>query len=143
MLFRRSGPQNIWDFVMVEIIFLVLAFFACGCLLFSPYYVLKFFALLLRCTFIRLRTYGLENLPESGPVLLVSNHISMIDMVLIQAVAPRRVRFMVRTSIVDFLPTRFFFKLLGVISVPSTRHAKKMLQFFDEIKGRLKNGEAT
>ena len=126
---------------MVEIIFLVLAFFACGCLLFSPYYVLKFFAFLLRCTFIRLRTYGLENLPESGPVLLVSNHISMIDMVLIQAVAPRRVRFMVRTSIVDFLPTRFFFKLLGVISVPSTRHAKKMLQFFDEIKGRLRNGE--
>ncbi|MBR2374194.1 MAG: 1-acyl-sn-glycerol-3-phosphate acyltransferase, partial [Lentisphaeria bacterium] len=124
-----------------EIFFLVLAFFACGCALCSPYYVLKFFAFLLRCTFIRLRTYGIENLPKSGPVLLVSNHISMIDMVLIQAVAPRRVRFMVRTSVIDFLPTRFIFKLLGVISVPSARHPKAMMNFFDEIKSRLAKGE--
>ena len=98
---------------MVEIFFLVLAFFACGCLLCPPTYVLKFVAFLLRCTFIRLRTSGLKNIPKSGPVLLVSNHISMIDLILIQAISPRRVRFMVRTSVVDFLPTRLFFKLLG------------------------------
>ena len=124
-----------------EIFFLVLAFFACGCLLCSPYYVLKFVAFLLRCTFIRLRTFGVENLPESGPVLLVSNHISMIDMVLLQAISPRRVRFMVHTSVVDFLPTRLFFKLLGVISVPSTRHAKAMTRFFEDIRSRLAKGE--
>ena len=126
---------------MVEIFFLVLAFFACGCLLCPPSLVLKFVAFLLRCTFIRLRTSGLKNIPKSGPVLLVSNHISMIDLILIQAISPRRVRFMVHTSVVDFLPTRLFFKLLGVLSVPSSKHPKAMLRFFEDIKGRLAKGE--
>ena len=140
----REKISNQWNtkiMLIGEIFFLVLAFFACGCLLCSPYYVLKFVALLLRCTFIRLRTFGVENLPKSGPVLLVSNHISMIDMVLIQAISPRRVRFMVHTSVVDFMPIRLFFKLLGVISVPNTRHAKAMTRFFEDIRNRLAKGE--
>ena len=142
--YYRRENSNQWKckiMLIGEIVFLVLAFFACGCLLCPPYYVLKFFSFLLRCTFIRLRKYGIENIPKSGPVLLVSNHVSMIDMVLIQAVSPRRVRFMVHTSVVDFLPTRFIFKLLGVISVPNTRHAKAMTRFFEDIRTRLAKGE--
>jgi acyl-[acyl-carrier-protein]-phospholipid O-acyltransferase/long-chain-fatty-acid--[acyl-carrier-protein] ligase len=41
----------------------------------------------------RVRTSGLENLPESGPVLLISNHITYVDVVVLQLVCPRPIRF--------------------------------------------------
>src|SRR5262249_3502256 len=38
---------------------------------------------LLRHTFYRLRVHGLENLPATGPALLVCNHVSHIDSLLL------------------------------------------------------------
>ncbi len=110
-------------------------------LLSSPAALLRFAAFILRWTVIRVRVFGAENLPKSGPLILVSNHISLIDLLLIQALSPRRVRFMVRTEIIDFLPTRFIFWYLGVIKVPSPRRPKAMQAFFGEIRGRLRKGE--
>ena len=41
----------------------------------------------------RVRTSGLENLPHAGGVLLISNHISYVDVVVLQLVCPRPLRF--------------------------------------------------
>ena len=49
-------------------------------LLLRPALTLKLLVRVLRHTFIRLRVEGAENLPDSGPVLIVSNHVSLIDM---------------------------------------------------------------
>ena len=43
----------------------------------------------------RLKVTGLDNLPKSGPVLLLGNHISWIDFALIQWAIPRTIRFVV------------------------------------------------
>ncbi len=106
----------------------------------TPSMMLRFMAWLL-WPFIRVRVFGRENLPRSGPVLLVSNHISVIDMLLIQSLSHRRIRFMVRAEILDFLPTRFIFWYLGVLRVPSAHHPKKMKQFFADVRSRLRRGE--
>ncbi|MEO1619112.1 MAG: 1-acyl-sn-glycerol-3-phosphate acyltransferase, partial [Planctomycetota bacterium] len=45
--------------------------------------------------FYRKRVIGLENLPEEGGCLLVSNHVSFIDGILILWALPRNVRFIV------------------------------------------------
>ena len=41
----------------------------------------------------RVRTSGLENLPRTGGVLLIANHISYVDAVVLQLVCPRPIRF--------------------------------------------------
>ena len=82
----------------------------------NPALTLRLILLLLRCTLLRLRTDGKENIPASGPVLLVANHVSLIDLLLIQSLTPRPVRFMIRQEVIDALPLlRFLFWYLGVI----------------------------
>ena len=41
----------------------------------------------------RVRTSGLERLPRSGGVLLISNHITYVDVIVLQLVCPRPIRF--------------------------------------------------
>ncbi len=41
----------------------------------------------------RVRTSGLENLPRDGGLLLLANHISYVDVVVLQLVCPRPIRF--------------------------------------------------
>lgn len=41
----------------------------------------------------RVRTSGLEHLPASGGVLLITNHITYVDVVVLQLVCPRPIRF--------------------------------------------------
>ncbi|WP_294482356.1 AMP-binding protein [uncultured Victivallis sp.] len=105
-----------------------------------PSFTLKLIVWFLRHTFLRLRIEGVENIPDSGPVLLVSNHVSLIDMLLIQSISRRPVRFMVRQEILDFVPTRFLFWYLGVIRVPSISHPKAMHRFFLRVRGELRRG---
>ena len=99
--------------------------------LLSPRLFVKFVGRLLRLVFLRVRIHGKANIPYSGPVLLVSNHISLLDLIMIQAVSRRRVRFMVHTSLVSFLPITWLFRYLGVIEVPNMRRPKAMLKFFE------------
>ncbi len=110
-------------------------------LLLSPRAMLKFIAWILSHTFLRVRIYGAENIPSSGPVLLVSNHVSILDLLMLQSICHNRVRFMARAELVDFLPSRFIFRYLGVIRVPNAKHPKEMQAFFDSVKIRLKRGE--
>ena len=56
----------------------------------------------------RMKASGRENIPQSGPVILVCNHISMMDVACIYAQTKRRVWFMAKKEI-------FENKLLGAI----------------------------
>ena len=57
-----------------------------------PQASLRFLAWLLSLTIYRLRVYGRENLPRQGGALLVSNHVSWIDGILLMLVSSRPVR---------------------------------------------------
>ncbi|MBQ8754986.1 MAG: AMP-binding protein [Lentisphaeria bacterium] len=107
----------------------------------SPRLTLKIAAWVVRLVLIRLRVIGKENMPYSGPILLVSNHVSLLDLLMIQAVVRQRVRFLVRAELIDFIPTRLIFWYLGVLKVPSPRRPKEMQNFFEKIKDRLRVGE--
>ena len=125
-----------WQLIM----WAVLALAVLGILV-SPKLLVKAVGRLLRLTFLRVRIHGEANIPYSGPVLLVSNHISLLDLIMIQAISRRRVRFMVHTSLVSFLPIRWIFRYLGVMEVPNIRRPKAMVKFFEESKKRLRHGE--
>ena len=108
-------------------------------LLFFPGALLKFFAFVLGHTIFRIRCHGGEYIPDSGPVLLVSNHVSVFDLLVIQSLSHRRVRFLVRQSLLNKLFfLRPFFYCFGVIGVPDARHPKQMKAFFSRVHGLLK-----
>ena len=47
----------------------------------------------------RIKASGSENIPESGPVILVCNHIHMMDVVCMYVQAPRRIWFMAKKEL--------------------------------------------
>ncbi len=49
----------------------------------------------------RLRSVGREHIPKRGPVLIVSNHCSFLDPVLLGITVPRVVRFLARSTLWD------------------------------------------
>ena len=104
-------------------------------------WTLRIIGFILFHTIFRLRMFGLDNIPKSGPIVFVANHVSLIDLLLIQLACPRRVRFMVRAEILEFIPTRFIFWYLGVIKVPNPRRPSELKNFFNGIRSRLRNGE--
>lgn len=64
---------------------------------------------------------GAEHVPKHGPVLLVSNHLSSVDTILIPCFAPRQVRFLAKASLFGNRFTNWV--LRGVGAVPVYREA--------------------
>lgn len=70
---------------------------------------------------------GEENVPPSGPVLMVSNHVSYLDPVSIGDASPRRVVFMAKAELFGIKPLGFL--LRGVDSFPVRRGAADRTAF--------------
>ncbi len=58
-----------------------------------PEFMLRFLVWVLLHTFYRVRAEGLRNVPAEGPALLVCNHVSYIDALVIGSLLPRLPRF--------------------------------------------------
>lgn len=74
-------------------------------------------------------------MPSTGPAILVSNHTSSIDPLLLQAFSPRLIRWMMAKEYFDFKPLRWLFDTVGVILVErsgrdmaATREAMRALE---------------
>ena len=60
---------------------------------------------------------GLENIPESGPVIIAANHRSFIDSIFLPFVIPRKISFVAKAEYFDSIKTRWIFKATGQIPV--------------------------
>ncbi|WP_227243888.1 MFS transporter [Paraburkholderia caribensis] len=73
-----------------------------------PEFLLRFFAWLMVHTFYRIRLVHAERIPEEGAAVLVCNHVSYVDAIIIMAESPRPIRFVMdhrifRTPLVGWL----------------------------------------
>lgn len=68
-------------------------------------------------TYHRLTVSGSVRIPRRGPVILVSNHISGVDPILIQAVVPRPIIWMVAREYYELRGLRGLFQLIRAIPV--------------------------
>jgi 1-acyl-sn-glycerol-3-phosphate acyltransferase len=65
----------------------------------------------------RPKATGLENVPETGPAILASNHLSFMDSLFIPLLLRRRVVFLGKSDYFDSWRTRWFVRSVGVIPV--------------------------
>ncbi|XEC92769.1 lysophospholipid acyltransferase family protein [Paenibacillus tarimensis] len=82
--------------------------------------VYRFCQTLLRIVFATLfplKAVGLENIPESGPVLLCSNHKSYVDPTTIGVKVKRKVHYMAKAELFRFGPAGAFLRSLGAFPV--------------------------
>ncbi len=71
---------------------------------------------LLRLRF-RPRISGAEHIPNSGAVLLASNHLSGLDTILIPSFSPRKVQFLAKASLFRGRIGGWFFRQIGAVPV--------------------------
>lgn len=67
--------------------------------------------------YLRVRTEGIENVPEQAPAILACNHLSFIDSIVLPVNIPRPVYFLGKSDYWDSWRTRWFFEGTGMIPV--------------------------
>lgn len=89
----------------------------------------------------RINTTGLENLPREGGALLISNHISYADALLLQSVTQRPIRFIMSREM--FQKLRFvqpLLKLTHTIPIHTNDGPRALLQAFKVARAELDKG---
>ena len=84
-----------------------------------PEYLLRFFAFVLTRTVYRFRIQGDANIPATGPAIVVCNHVSFVDPVLLMAASPRPIRFLMDARIFRTPGLGLFFRLAKAIPIAS------------------------
>jgi 1-acyl-sn-glycerol-3-phosphate acyltransferase len=67
--------------------------------------------------FFKIRVEGREHIPERGPAILASNHISFCDSFFLPLVLPRRVRYVAKAEYFDNWKVAWFFRANGHIPI--------------------------
>ena len=88
----------------------------------------KFILKVLFTIFLRMDVKGEENIPLSGPLVLASNHISLLDPPVLGTAAPRKVKFMAKAEL--FVPVLgIIYKLLGAFPVRRGGNDKAAIKY--------------
>lgn len=82
-----------------------------------PEFLLRFLAWLLVHAAYRLDKQGLEHIPLTGPALLVCNHVSFVDVVVILGASPRPVRFILEDRFFRIPVLGYILRHSGAIAV--------------------------
>ena len=82
-----------------------------------PEYLLRFVALIVARLMYRFRIRGDEHIPTRGAALLVCNHVSFVDPILLMAASPRPIRFVMDHRIFATPVLGWLFKLAKAIPI--------------------------
>lgn len=107
-----------------------------------PEFVMRFITWVLVHTLYRIRADGMENIPEEGPVLLVCNHVSFMDPMIVMASVRRPVRFVMYYKIFNMPVLKFIFRTAKAIPIAGKKEDEAlMLRAFDDVDAALADGE--
>jgi len=107
-----------------------------------PEFLMRFLVWLLIHSVYRLEKSGLENIPAKGPAVLVCNHVSFVDALIVGGACPRPIRFVMDHKIFRVPLLNFVFRTSKTIPIASAKDNPKQLQrAYDEIANALRNGD--
>ncbi len=107
-----------------------------------PEFLLRFIVWLLVHTVYRLRVEGMDHVPEEGGAVIVANHVSFVDALIIMAASRRPVRFVMDHRIFRWPILSFVFRTSRAIPIASAKEDPAMMErAFDEVARALEAGE--
>ena len=107
-----------------------------------PDYFVRFLASLLIHGVYRLEKRGLENIPDSGPAVLICNHVSFVDAVVLMAAIRRPIRFIMDHRINDAPLGRIVFRAVRTIPIATAKDDPAVKESaFAHAAEALRNGE--
>ena len=107
-----------------------------------PEFLMRFLSWVLVRTLYRLRARGIDHIPDEGAALVVCNHVSYMDALILAASIPRPVRFVMYYRIFDIPVMRWIFRTAKAIPIAGAREDPALMQrAFDEIDAALADGQ--
>ncbi|NVK23042.1 MAG: MFS transporter [Kangiellaceae bacterium] len=107
-----------------------------------PEFLMRFLVWILIHTIYRVRKQGLENIPDDGPCVLVCNHVSYVDALIIGGSIRRPVRFVMYYKIFKIPVLSFIFKTAKAIPIAGRKEDEKLLnKAMYQISEALEQGE--
>jgi len=106
-----------------------------------PEFLMRFVAWIIINALFRVRTTGRLNIPDEGPAILVCNHVSYIDALIIGGSIRRPVRFVMWYKIFDIPFLNFLFRNAKAIPIASAKENAEVLDAaFTNIDRELADG---
>jgi 1-acyl-sn-glycerol-3-phosphate acyltransferase len=106
-----------------------------------PEFLMRFLTWVLVSIMYRVKVRGLEHIPEHGPALIVCNHVSFMDPLVIGGSVRRPVRFVMDHNIFKIPVLNFIFRTAGAIPIaPAHEDRGAMQKAFDRIDAALAEG---
>ena len=107
-----------------------------------PEFLMRFMVWILIHTVYRLQKTGLERIPEEGPAIIVSNHVSFVDALVITAACRRPIRWVMDHRIFAVPLLSFFFRTVRAIPIAPAKEDEALLErAYDTIAKELADGE--
>ncbi len=131
------GVASSTMFLALGLLTLVLAVAA---VIILPDFLVRLIVVLMTRTIYRIKVVGEENIPLEGPALIVSNHVSWADAVVLGATQQRRIRFVMDRAIYSHPALHWLFKLMRVIPISSTDPPRKIVGALQEARQALDDG---
>jgi acyl-[acyl-carrier-protein]-phospholipid O-acyltransferase/long-chain-fatty-acid--[acyl-carrier-protein] ligase len=114
---------------------------AIGVLVLSPESLVRAFLWVVTRPFYRLRVRGLENVPRRSGALIISNHVSFVDWLLLMTAADRPVRFLIGREFYESPLLKPFVRVARVIPIPSELRPREVIHALRRCGDAIRNGE--
>ena len=107
-----------------------------------PEFLLRFIAWIIARVIYRLRITGLDNVPEEGAALVVCNHVSFADALVLSAAVHRPMRFVMESAIFRIPLAKFVFRGMKAIPIASAHEDVAVREAaFSQILAELAAGQ--
>ncbi|HYR36125.1 MAG TPA: MFS transporter, partial [Burkholderiales bacterium] len=107
-----------------------------------PEFLMRFMVWMLIHTVYRLRKLNLERIPDDGPAIVVCNHVSYVDALVISAACRRPIRWVMDHRIFRVPLLSFFFRTARAIPIAPAREDTELLErAYQRIREELDAGE--
>lgn len=134
-----AGLSILQFFLLVSVINVVVAIYICSLV---PEFTMRFLVWLMTHTLYRVNHKDLDLIPDEGPAVLVCNHVSYVDALIIAGACKRPVRFVMYEPIYRFFLLNFIFRTAKAIPISSgKKNPAGLKKAFEGISNALNRGE--
>lgn len=132
--------------VSIPVLFLILALMNAAVTLFIfmlvPEFIMRLLIWLLVHTMYRVDKKGLDHIPDEGPAVLICNHVSFVDALVLAGCIRRPIRFIMYYRIFQLPILSFIFRTANAIPIAAEHEDREMMEdAFDQVSAALRQGE--